>query len=214
MCVLLLTQMVIPATGQLSSKKGNDFKLKIEQSAIELGEGRAVTFTVKIKKQNPSDEIQLSISPSPLLVGRVDNSDSDAVQLSTDEELVSFRAVAPVGIELKPHKITITATNGNVTHRASATVVVSQLTGPIVTSAAYSNDGAILFLGGIGFGSSPTVKINGKDVSTLITSSDDTSVQLDGHGQGQLHLKAGANEIVVVNDGVESNLFILNLRKF
>lgn len=54
-----------------------------------------------------------------------------------------------------------------------------------------------------------SVMVNGKDISSLITSQTDTQISLQGNKKA-FNLRKGANQITVISNGVTSNTFVLN----
>ncbi|MEW6733768.1 MAG: hypothetical protein AB1489_20740 [Acidobacteriota bacterium] len=68
-----------------------------------------------------------------------------------------------------------------------------------------------LFISGFGFGlSGAQVIINGQDVSRQSIGQSDTAITLKG-SRRKLNLRAGANQIQVISEGIASNTFVLSL---
>ena len=63
---------------------------------------------------------------------------------------------------------------------------------------------------GVGFGAfGAMVNVNGRDISALIISQNDSSIALKGNKK-KLNLKKGPNQITIKAGGITSNIFVLN----
>jgi hypothetical protein len=209
----LLIQLLPITTAAGQSAGGKGISLTVNKSIWQIMPGETVMVEVEVQKQNPADKIELKIKTSPLSIRTVE----DSIDADPMVHRAQVFVTAPMGLDADAYKLAISASNGtSKSKKSKLTFFVSDgepTEGLFITSASYSEVDFLFFLGGLGFGSAPSVFVNGKDISATITSVQDTMIQMKGSSRADLGLQDGVNEIMVEVDGKLSNKFILNLFK-
>jgi hypothetical protein len=205
-CVALVLQFapfVAPAAhaqGQAPSDGYNRIPLKLRP-------GGTLKIDFNVSKPETASKVDVTISATPLQVRTLQETMTESLMQ------VSILVTAPVGINLGRYTVEVSIFNGSSLRktRLGFEVVDINADGPLVLSASYSVAPPMLFLGGNGFGTAPTVMINGKNINGAITAAQDTFITLEEQSNIKLNLKRGANEIIVSVNGLVSNTFILFL---
>ncbi len=196
---LLLISWSIAATVFARSPQSDDFSISIDPTSAVVRPGDSVKFTVTIMKDNPAEQVLISLINAPAGLVIFDNSgnpDANKFYFGFDALLTD---VIP-----NTYTITVAASNSAFTHSASATVSV--INTPVIDSLTYDQEGRQLYISGIGFGLSPIVKINDVDISDRIIGASDISISLQG-GRKKLNISKGENQLTVIANGQTSQIF-------
>ncbi|HMZ82592.1 MAG TPA: Ig-like domain-containing protein, partial [Acidobacteriota bacterium] len=189
---------------------GNTAPVISSLAPVNLAESQSLVVNVsatdaEISRQN----VTLAISGQPSFV-----------TLSQTDNGKGVISINPQVGQAGTYTVTVTArdsgtrTEGGTFNDKAATPVTFQIT---VTSnvsigvASYINKR--LFISGAGFGTTPTVTVNGKTVpsSLILAGSTDNSITAKGN-RSSLGLRKGSNTIQVTGKGgTKSNVFTLNL---
>lgn len=159
--------------------------------------GERLTVPVSTSDQNGSDGLKLSLITAPAFVSLTDNGNGNGTLI-----------IAPSSDALEGGRVIIAVTDpGGLSAQAAFNVTV--LANPQITGAQFVKP--VLSISGSGFGSAGArVTINGKDITSLITSQANAQITLSGNRK-RLGLVKGANQIIVITGGVASNSFTLTL---
>lgn len=112
------------------------------------------------------------------------------------------------------YTITINARDNGIPEKTAAPVSFTVTVNPAVRITAASYAKKRLFISGVGFGTSPTVTVNGVALaaSKIVPGSTDTSITAKGANKKDLNLRKGSNTVQVTGTGGQrSNTFTVNL---
>ncbi|MEW6731107.1 MAG: IPT/TIG domain-containing protein [Acidobacteriota bacterium] len=168
----------------------------ISDQSVKAGDTRDISVTAT--DPNGSNGLKFSLLPgAPPYVTLIDNNNGSA----------TIR-IAPAQGETQGGRVTIQVTDaGGLSAQTSFNI---NLQGRVtIADARFTKPN--LFVNGSGFGGTGVqVIVNGRNISSFIVNLSDTSITLKGNKK-KLALKKGANEIVVIVNGVASNTLVFNV---
>lgn len=217
--LVLLAMLIqfLPFSVHQANADGLKKKLQVKSAKnyflVKPGETKVVD--INVDKIDLSKEVELKVKTSPLQI----STKEDSLSTNSATYHAIMQVTAPAASEKKAYSLVLSASNGeskskkyNLTFNTN-----EEDPGPDfnVSSAALSApDGATqvdFYLGGIGFGQTPRVIINGVEVTSKIISTTDTFITLKASSKAELNFNDDANEIIIDVNGRVSNRFILDL---
>jgi sugar lactone lactonase YvrE len=186
-----------------------DFMLLATPSMQTVTSGMSAAYTINVQAINGFNQ--------PVNLGAVLNPPNNNISLNFSSNTVTpgsnvmLTVITGANLPASTFTISITGTSGQITRIQNVILNVVTMPGPVtpvITGAMYRKPA--LSIGGSNFGSSPGVFINDQDVTSRITSINNTAIVLKGNRK-KLNLRKGRNEIKVSAGGMVSNIFVLNL---
>lgn len=166
------------------------------QSVVE---GRSLSVAISATDPN-GDTIRFSLT-GPAFVQVFDNFNGTG----------TIQILPPINTPKQTYSIVLTATDAGTPALNSAVTFTVTVTsaGPVINSVTY--DGKFMTISGVGLTPGPTVRVNGNVLATKFLKTI-TDQQLKVKGKpAKLKLQSGDNQIIVVVNGLESNVAILRL---
>lgn len=215
MLFLVILFQLLPVHHASADGPKKKLQIKSDKNYFLVKPGETKIVDINVNKMDLSKEVELKVKTSPLQI----STKEDTFSTNSNTFHATMQVTTPTINEKKSYSLVLSASNGeNKSKKYNITFNTNEeAPGPdfnISSAALSAPEGATqveLYLGGIGFGQTPRVIINGVEVSSKIVSVTDSLLTLKASSKAELNFNDDKNEILIDVNSRVSNRFILDL---